>query len=70
MVGCSDQKLNRSFIRGMVYTGQPMVGAVGPIVAKKSAVAKFVGVNDEAIGGDACVLHHNIEFLSSLAGLR
>ena len=32
-----------------------MVCSIGPIVAKKSAIAKLVGIDDQAIGGNASI---------------
>ena len=50
-----DDELDRRFVRRMVHAGKPMVGPVGPVVAKEGAIAKFIFGDDEAIGGNAAV---------------
>src|SRR5258708_5464518 len=39
----------------MIDTGEPVVGAVGPVVAEEAAAAEFVFRDDEAVGGYAFV---------------
>ena len=55
VIGRGDVEVYRGFIGGMVYAREPIVGAVGPVVAEESAAAKLVVGNDETIGGDAVV---------------
>ena len=42
-------------IRGVVDTGQPVMGAVGPVVPKEAAVSEFIFGDDKTVGGDAAV---------------
>jgi hypothetical protein len=46
-----------------------MVRPIGPIVAKKGAISKFIGIDDEAIGRNTCILNGDGYFLADLAGL-
>ncbi len=56
VVGRGDMKVQCGFIGGMVYAGEPVVGAVWPVIAEEAAAAEFVVGNDEAICGDALVV--------------
>src|SRR6202041_1025757 len=55
VVGRGDMKVQSGFIGGMVYAGEPVVGAVWPVIAEEAAAAEFVVGNDEAIRRNALV---------------
>jgi len=43
MVGRGNNEINLCLISGVIRAGQPVMRAVGPVIAKKSTVAKFIG---------------------------
>ena len=49
MVRGGDPKLYRRLVGRVVYARQPVVGPVGPVVAKKSAVTIFVFTDDQSV---------------------
>jgi hypothetical protein len=55
VVGRGDTPIEGSFIGWVVYARQPVVGAVGPVIAEEAAVAVFVIGDEEAVCGDAFV---------------
>jgi uncharacterized membrane protein len=47
--GRGDMEVQCGFIGWMVYAGEPVVGAVGPVIAEETAAAELVGGDDETI---------------------
>ena len=55
VVGRCDMEVQGGFIGGVVYAGEPVVGAVWPVIAEETAAAELVVGNDEAICGNPLV---------------
>src|SRR6185503_17768457 len=58
-VGRCDEEFDRRFVVRMVYRGEPVVRAVGPVVGKYGAVSKFVLLEEQPVAGFAVILHGN-----------
>ena len=42
-------KINGRFITGVIHHREPVMSAVGPVVAKKATVAKFIFANNQSV---------------------
>jgi len=64
-----DEHFAGGFVVGMVDAGEPLVGAVGPVLAEDGAFFVFVEADVDAGGGDAVVLDVEGELLAGFDGL-
>jgi len=55
VIGGGDPEVEGGLIGGMIYAGDPVVGAVRPVVAEETAASEFVVGNDEPVCRDAFV---------------
>jgi uncharacterized membrane protein len=55
VVGRGDMEVQCGFIGRMVYAGEPVVGAVGPVVAEEAPATELVVRDDETICGNTLV---------------
>ena len=57
MMGSDDNKFNGGFIARMVDYWKPVMTAIGPVIAKESAIAIFIFANDQAVLRNALVVN-------------
>ena len=66
--GRGDDELACGLLRHVVHRGQPVAGAVGPVVAEEGAFAVLVGPDAETGGGRAPIAHGHRVPLAGAAG--